>query len=635
MQCGYRSTPNKGLREMNERPRSPVMTLQRFVAEWTETSIDLIQNLAAKSSDPQTRDLVLSLVQADMELRWRRRSSEASVLQSLTTESRFPKYPRVEDYLSCIPSLDQPGIDSLYWTEFRVRQSAGDMTVAEDLEPRLALRGLALNDRTTQALAQPTEFSLGGKRDSFFSELDPPQTREQRDASRRAVLQNQLEKQLGSRFEIVSCLGEGGFGVVFGGRDKDLARTVAIKVVTLSNRVGPTDRTKPYAEAKVLAQLDHPAIVPVYDVGMLGPDSAYIVSKWIEGASLSRSISTRSLSVLQAAKIVLRMAQALTKAHALGLVHRDIKPANILLDQDGQAFLCDFGLAVDFGPAAGPLIAGTPGYMSPEQAAGKSVSGDGRSDLFSLGVVFYELLTGSRPFQGNHEEQLRLTTSTDIPPASRSVANLHPLADSICSKLVRRDPNERYASAVELEHDLNRLISQLERGVRQEKTVKTGMRVGSLGCAIQVGVSLASIAILLTLGWYAMQGPSETMATNWGWDRPGVVGAELDARDYLESLASAAEEWNEVDRSTPSALETRLLELRHACDTLLASDHPALSPTDRAWLLDRCRSWRGRVVEQLEALERAEQTFDQIQSSSNELANNLVAALRSRASELG
>src|SRR5262249_2825335 len=196
--------------------------------------------------------------------------------------------------------------------------------------------------------------------------------------------------------------------------------------------------------------------VPVYDVGSSDPFPCFVVAKFIAGMDLKTKTQQERLSPLWMAELVARVAEALHHAHTRGLVHRDIKPGNILIDQAGRPYVVDFGLALrerDLG--TGHHYAGTPAYMSPEQARGEGHRVDGRSDIFSLGVVIYELLTGRKPFRGDsHQEVMEQIITTEPRPLRQIDDTIPRELERICLKALSKRASERYTTASDLAEDL-------------------------------------------------------------------------------------------------------------------------------------------------------------------------------------
>jgi formylglycine-generating enzyme required for sulfatase activity len=266
--------------------------------------------------------------------------------------------------------------------------------------------------------------------------------------------------QLG-RYRITGQLGSGGFGVVYKGHDEELRRAVAIKVPHAHRVARDEDADVYLTEARALAALDHPGIVPVYDVGRTDDGLCYLVSKFIAGEDLATRLRCGRPTPVDAARLVADVAEALHHAHHRGFVHRDVKPGNILLDGDGQAYVADFGLALreeDFAHASG--FAGTPAYMSPEQARGEGHRVDHRTDIWSLGVVFYELLTGQLPFQGQTVGELldQITTREPQPPHQLDPAVLAEL-ERICLRALAKRASDRYATALDMAEDLHHWLA--------------------------------------------------------------------------------------------------------------------------------------------------------------------------------
>ena len=294
------------------------------------------------------------------------------------------------------------------------------------------------------------------------------------------------------RYAIQSELGRGAMGVVYKATDTALERTVAVKTVNMALERDGADRYEArfYQEARAAGSLNHPNIVTVYDVGKEG-NVAYMAMEFIEGQELRSLLAEgRALPVSQAVSIAAQVAEGLAYAHQHGVVHRDVKPANIMVLADGPVKITDFGIArmrasTDELTQTGMML-GSPKYMSPEQVIGKRA--DHRSDIFSLGVILYETLTGAAPFTGENVTALMYQIVNFAPPAPSAVNPAVPeLLNFIVAKMLAKPLEERYQSAQELANDLR----NCERQITSPAAVTQPLRPLGLGTA---GLGTAGLA---------------------------------------------------------------------------------------------------------------------------------------------
>ena len=310
------------------------------------------------------------------------------------------------------------------------------------------------------------------------------------------------------RYSIIEALGAGGMGFVFRARDERLERTVAIKILAPGLLRGEDARRRFHKEALALAKLSNVHIAAVYDVGEQdGVD--YIVMECVPGESLATKLRSGPLTVKEATQITFQIAEALEEAHEQGVIHRDLKPANVMITPKGQVKVLDFGLAklretkvtdATLSIMETQGILGTPLYMSPEQAHGRTV--DTRTDLWSLGVVYYEMLTGCTPFHADGIVAVLRAITEEAPTPMRQIRfDAPPLADQIVARALEKDPAVRYQSALEVIRDTSELQAQMSSvSPLQEAPVKRRSRTFLISVAV-VSLFVLAASIWLYQRW--------------------------------------------------------------------------------------------------------------------------------------
>jgi tetratricopeptide (TPR) repeat protein/tRNA A-37 threonylcarbamoyl transferase component Bud32 len=307
-------------------------------------------------------------------------------------------------------------------------------------------------------------------------------------------------------YELIELIGSGGMGVVFRARQTKLDRQVAIKMIRDGDLATEDDRRRFRLEAGASAQLDHPHIVPIYEVGEHA-GHCYYAMKLIEGGSLDRRLDDFVHDARAAARLVAPVARAVHHAHQRGVLHRDLKPSNILIDGEGRGHVADFGLAkrlgADHDATQTGVIIGTPSYMAPEQALGKKDAVTTATDVYGLGALLYALLSGRPPFRGDSIldtiEQVRLREPE--PPTSSS-GHLDRDLQTICLTCLRKEPSRRYASAAALADDLDRWIQGEPIAARPMKNAERAWRWARrepLSAGLAAALACLSVVVLAGL----------------------------------------------------------------------------------------------------------------------------------------
>ena len=396
------------------------------------------------------------------------------------------------------------------------------------------------------------------------------------------------------KFELIEAIGRGAFGTVYRARDTELDRTVAVKVPRSGTFSTQEDEDRFVREARSVAQLNHPQIVPVYEVGRADA-FPYIVTQYVHGITLSDALTGRQFGFREAAELVMQIAGALEHAHQRGVVHRDLKPSNIMLEKneatattgtgsssqgtgsstasvsgslDYQPRLLDFGLALreegEVTVTVAGQVLGTPAYMSPEQARGEGHSVDGRADVYSLGVILYELLAGELPFRGNSRMLIHQVLNDEPRSLRRLNDNIPRDLETICQKCLQKESGKRYQTAEDLADDLRRYLRgepiqarPISRPARAWRWCKRNPVVAALTTLIALSMM---IGIVVSLS-FATEANRQAVAAKLSAD-----AAELNAKsatrekERANEQAHAAQDAKEKESAALLRAEERLAE---------------------------------------------------------------------------
>jgi WD40 repeat protein len=443
---------------------------RRFERAWGEGQPRPIEDCLPPAEDPLFLATLEELVVIDMDFRARQQSAGS--------------VPRLEDYLERFPVLREPALfRRLLREEIRARRRWGKTPAVAEYKDRFP--GITLTDN----FLEPTVPTTSG-------------------GATAPVI---------AGYEILEEVGRGGMGVVYRARQLALNRVVALKIIQGSGLISPDLLTRFRAEAEVVGRLNHPGIVQVFEVGEWHtPDAGtlpFIALEFVTGGSLAQALTRSPQPAAACARLVETLAQAVHHAHQRGIVHRDLKPSNVLLTADGQPKVTDFGLAKKLdavGHTHTGAVLGTPSYMAPEQASPRQGSIGVATDVYALGVILYEMLTGRPPFQAdNLHDLLGQICSADPVPPTRLVPRCPRDLETICLRCLQKDPARRYATARDLADDLNRFLEgrpiaarPVSRLERLAKWVRRRPVLATLALALflaVVGLVAASIGFTLSL----------------------------------------------------------------------------------------------------------------------------------------
>ena len=417
----------------------------RFERKWKRGKTPSIEEFLGELQGPARVALLHELIRIDLEYQWRTGDQRK-------VESYGREFPELYGADASFPQ-DLRMFGQKVAAKYAVEPGAEETAVAEattSVRGSTTLRCPYCQGQVTVERGGDTEVTCPNC-DSPFR-WDPVTS----GASAPVALPDAIGK-----FKVLELLGRGGFGIVYKAHDPELDRMVAVKVPRSSTFSSSEEERRFLREASSAAQLKHPGIVEVFHIAGEG-GTPYIVSEYVEGLDLAQILSGRRMTFRRSAELLARVAEAVDYAHQHKVIHRDIKPSNILIDGEGRPHVTDFGLArredEETTVTLEGQVLGTPAYMSPEQATGETDVMDSRTDIYSLGVMFYELLTGEVPFRGSKRMMIHQLLNDEPRSPSRLNERIPLDLETICLKAMSKSPNRRYPSAGEMAEDLQRFL---------------------------------------------------------------------------------------------------------------------------------------------------------------------------------
>jgi WD40 repeat protein/tRNA A-37 threonylcarbamoyl transferase component Bud32 len=514
--------------------------------------------------------------------------------------------PRIEDYLASLPEPERAALlHELLAIELGYRLRHGERPSLEEYAPRFPdhLAGL-------QAAFAAVPVSEPSAADGHALPLTPTLLTPEGGANAthlpgpRAAA-NDLPHVAG--YEVLGVLGRGGMGVVYKAREVKLNRLVALKMVLAGAHAGPEALARFQREAEAVACLQHPLIVRIYAVGE-HDGLPYLALEFLEGGSLSQKLDGTPLTPRVAAALVEKLARAIDAAHERGVIHRDLKPANILLTAEGEPKVADFGLAKQLDSATGPqtrtgAVLGTPSYMAPEQAEGRSQALGPATDVYALGAILYEALTGRPPFKAETAlETLTQVVMQEVVPPSRLQPKVPRDLETICLKCLEKAPPRRYATAQAVAADLQRYLAGEPIAARPaapwERAVKWARRrpaIAGLWAGI-VGVFLLGFVLV---AWQAYR--AQRAADLADRHRQEAVTAQQNEQDRANAEAEAKRQALRTSATLALARAQSLGEQSNPAEALLwLAEGLRLAPDDAAALQRAFRAnwshWQTQLI---------------------------------------